>query len=117
MSFQAGLCDLLLHLGKMPEFQIARELLKMLHQVILGSPPCSANTPVTPRKSEQQVRKRSVIFLKEVKGLSIDFISYSKLVTHALRDYADLGRKFDAEDFSAHRERLASELENYLQST
>ena len=58
-----------------------------------------------------------IVLLKEVEGLSLDFISYSKLVTHALRDYADFGRKFDAEDFSAHWERLASELENYLQST
>ena len=75
------------------------------------------NHPVPPRKLEKQVRKRSFVLLKEVEGLSSDFISYSKLVTHALRDYADLGRKYDAENFSAHWERLASELENYLQST
>lgn len=88
------------------------------------------NHPVPPRKLEKQVRKRSLILLKEVQGLSLDFVShskvegrsldfvsYSKLVAHALRDYADFGRKFDADDFSAHWERLASELENYQQST
>jgi len=74
------------------------------------------NFPVPPRELENLVRQRSYALLDEVRGLSGDEVSYSRLAAVALHDYSSFARAVGAPKFSERWEKLARQIDNSLTS-